>query len=49
MTPDERDRMNDLCAQILVEKDPQRFSELVEALNELLELKEVRLEARASE
>ena len=49
MNPDERDQMNALCAKIMVEKDPHRFSELVEALNELLEIKEVRLEARSSD
>lgn len=42
MTPEERQRMNQLCAQIQDEKDPSKFSALVEELNELLEKKERR-------
>jgi hypothetical protein len=36
--------MNRLCALIQVEKDPDRFSHLVQQLNELFERKEKRLE-----
>lgn len=43
MTPDERDQMYRLCAQIAVEKDHQKFSELLKELNDLLEMKEGRL------
>lgn len=44
MTPDERDRMYALCAQIAVEKDHHKFTELVKELNELLDAKENRLD-----
>jgi hypothetical protein len=39
MTSDERDKMESLCQQITKESDPQRFDELVVALNELLDAK----------
>ena len=35
--------MNELCAQIQVERDPRKFTVLITALNELLEAKERRL------
>ncbi len=44
MTPEERDEMFALCAQIAVEKDPQKFNTLVQKLNDLLESKERRLD-----
>jgi hypothetical protein len=44
MTPDEREKMHILCQRIAVEKDRQKFTELVDQLNELLEQKEARLE-----
>jgi hypothetical protein len=47
MSPDKRDRMNALCAQIMVEKDQWKFTDLVEELNELLE--DMRLEVPASQ
>ena len=37
MTPDKRDRINTLCAQIAIEKDQSKFSELIKELNDLLE------------
>jgi hypothetical protein len=46
MTPEERERMNELCRQIQIEKDPAKFSALVEELNKLLEEKEERLQKR---
>jgi hypothetical protein len=36
MTPEERDRMEELCRCIQSEEDRQVFSELVRELNELL-------------
>lgn len=43
MTPDERERMNELCRQIQVEKDQRKFAALIEELNELLAKKDERL------
>jgi len=43
MTPDERERMNDLCRRIMDEKDPLKFDDLVVQLNELLEAKHQRI------
>jgi hypothetical protein len=37
MTPSERERMEELCARIAVEKNHRKFLELVKQLNELLE------------
>lgn len=37
MTPEDRSRMDALCAQIAVEKDQRKFLKLVEELNDLLE------------
>jgi hypothetical protein len=44
MTPDERERMTVLCKCIAEEKDRQKFMELLEALNDLLDGKGQRLE-----
>jgi hypothetical protein len=44
MTPDERERMYELCALIEKERDRHRFLQLIEELNRLLERKEQRLE-----
>jgi hypothetical protein len=44
VTPEERDEMFALCAQIAVENDPQKFNTLVQKLNDLLESKEPRLD-----
>ncbi len=43
MTPEEKERMNELCRQIQVEKDPQKFTELVSQLSALLDRKSERL------
>lgn len=43
MTSEEREKMNKLCRQIQEEKDPNKFTELIRELNELLEKKEIRL------
>ncbi len=44
MTPEERERMHILCEKIAIEKDPDKFTELVEALNRLLETKQERIQ-----
>jgi hypothetical protein len=44
MTPEERQRFDELCAQIKVEKDPNKFHALIRELNELIKRKEHRLE-----
>lgn len=43
MTPEEREQMDELCKRIQEERDPQKFSELVAELDELLSTKEERL------
>ena len=48
MTPEERERMNKLCAQIQIEQDRQKFTQLIKELNTLVEAKEHRLENRES-
>ena len=47
MTPDEKELMNKLCGQIAVERDHQKFTQLVDELDKLLERKEHRLEQGA--
>lgn len=44
MTPEERLQMNSLCEQIAKEQNHEKFVKLVQALNELLENKEHRLD-----
>jgi hypothetical protein len=44
MKAEERDRMYQLCTLIEKEKDRQRFIELIQELNKLLERKQDRLE-----
>jgi hypothetical protein len=44
MTPDERERMMALCDQIAAEKNHEKFMDLVQELNDLLSLKEHRME-----
>jgi hypothetical protein len=46
MKAEERERMYQLCALIEKEKDHQRFIELIQELNELLERKQDRLEEK---
>lgn len=43
MSPEERERMHALCARIEIEKDHDKFTKLVQELNDLLESKENRL------
>lgn len=38
MTSEEREKLEVLCQQISEEKNPERFDDLVIALNELLDL-----------
>ena len=46
MSPEDRERMYQLCALIETEKDRYRFLQLIEELNQLLERKERRLEEK---
>jgi hypothetical protein len=48
VTPEQRERMNELCRQIQVEQDQKKFIALVQELNDLLEQKEHRLEKQTS-
>jgi hypothetical protein len=43
VTPEERSRMNALCAQMAIEKDQDTFIQLVQELNDLMERKVHRL------
>jgi hypothetical protein len=43
MTPEEKAELYVLCEQIVVEKDPQKFNQLIVELLALLEKKELRL------
>lgn len=43
MTPDEHEKMNELCTRISTEQDPQTFDRLVKELNDLLEVKHERI------
>jgi hypothetical protein len=43
MTPEEKAKLDVICGQIAVEKDPQTFQQLLVQLNDLLERKEQRL------
>ena len=43
MTPEEREKMNDLCRRIQTEKNPQIFDQLVQKLDDLLEIKHERI------
>jgi len=43
MTPEEREKMNDICRRIQTEKNPKTFDQLVQELNELLEIKHERI------
>jgi len=47
MTPEERERMQFLCEQIAKEEDPEKFTRLVQELNDLLEHKVKRFERPA--
>lgn len=44
MTPEERERMASICQRIAVEQDRNKFTQLVKELNDLLSLKDHRLE-----
>jgi hypothetical protein len=49
MKPEERERMFQLCALIEKERDHQRFLQLINELNDLLERKEKTLSDPAKE
>lgn len=40
MTPEERERLNDLCLRVQQEQDPDKLSALVRELNEFFEQRE---------
>ena len=44
MTPEERERMHALCERIAKEQNHEKFVQLVQELNDLLEHKQERLE-----
>jgi hypothetical protein len=46
MSPEERERMHEICDQLQVEQDHTKFTQLMSELNNLLARKEHRLEER---
>jgi hypothetical protein len=46
MTPEERDRMSSICQRIATEQDRDKFTQLVKELNDLLSVKDHRLEEK---
>jgi hypothetical protein len=44
MVERERERREELCAQAIIEKDPQKLIELTEEINRVLEKKQRRVE-----
>jgi hypothetical protein len=40
MTPDQRERLNDLCTRVNYERDPAKFDQYLRELDELLQLLE---------
>jgi hypothetical protein len=44
VTAEERMKMEELCRQIAIEKDPKTFEGLIEQLNDLLEIKHRRID-----
>lgn len=47
MTPDAREKMQILCQRIATEQNREKFTQLVEELNALLERKEARLDQQS--
>jgi hypothetical protein len=43
VTPEERERMTEVCKQIQTEKNPETFDQLVRELNDLIEIKHERI------
>jgi hypothetical protein len=43
MTSDETQQFKDLCTQIVAEKDPERYADLVRQLDSIMDAKEKRL------
>jgi len=43
MTPEEREKMNEICKRIQNEKNPEAFDKMVRELNDLLEIKHERI------
>jgi hypothetical protein len=51
VTPEEQNKLNELCERIAVEKNPDVFDQLVKELNDLLDVKHKRIrpESKKSE
>lgn len=49
MTPEERERMYEICSKLQVEQDSNTFTQLMTELNNLLERKEQRLQERGKQ
>jgi hypothetical protein len=43
MTPEEREKMDELCRRLAAEQNPEVFDRLVKELNELLDEKHTRI------
>jgi len=37
MTPEEQEQLNELCRRVIAERDPKKFDELVQQMNDLLD------------
>jgi hypothetical protein len=48
MTPEEREKMFAVCKLIVDEKDPKKFSYLVEEFNKLLDQKNERIQPQSA-
>ena len=46
MTPKEQEQLDELCRRVIAEKDPKKFNELVEQMNDLLDKKYGRIQAK---
>lgn len=49
MTPEERERMTSLCQRIATEQNRDEFTQLVKQLNDLLSVKDHRLEEKQNQ
>lgn len=43
MTPEEQEKLNELCRRVIAEKDPKVFDKLVKEMNDMLEKKYERI------
>jgi hypothetical protein len=44
LTPEEQERLNEICRRVIVEQNPNTFDELVKEMNDLLDTKYERIQ-----